>query len=102
VATEVGTLSESSPKPNASACSRRRSAPRLRPSEPNEVLHEIRSASPRVIVSAPQLLPPKLRRFAVVCGRSSSRGDGICVSVVTSPEDSAAAAVTTLKVEPGG
>ncbi len=101
-ATLVGTRRSFSPKPNASACSRSTSSPSCRPSAPNAVLHEILSASASVEVSPLQADPPKLRRSLSVCGRSSSTGDGISVSGVTCPDSSAAAAVTTLNVDPGG
>ena len=65
------------------------------------VLQEISSASVRVRLPSPQLDPPKLRMSAEVWGTSYTGGDGSSWFMVT-PFSSAAAAVTTLKVDPGG
>lgn len=67
------------------------------------MLHEYRSA----MVSVALLLPPQFWRFSftrgtVVCGSGSSAGEFTCVSGLYLPLDSAAAAVTSLNVEPGG
>src|SRR3954451_15296791 len=102
VALVIGT-SDDEPKPNASACRRSALAPSFRPRPPNAVLHETRSASARLIwPPPPHCSPAKFCSLCVVSGRVSWLGAGICVLGVNRPLDSAAAAVITLKVDPGG
>ena len=103
VETRIGICSES-PKPNFAACARIFSPPSSRPSEPKAVLHEISSAWMSVVLSpGPQARPVSLGRLVLVSGRSSSAGPGtVEFSSVTTPLSRAAAAVTTLNVEPGG
>ena len=68
------------------------------------MLHEISSAWMSVVLSpGPQARPSSLGRLVLVSGRSSSAGPGTEeFSSLTTPFSSAAAAVTTLKVDPGG
>jgi hypothetical protein len=87
--------------PNFSASAASFSSPSSTPSAAKVVLQEIRSASGRVRLPSPQLLPPKLRISAEVWGTSNTGGDGSS-RLVETPFSSAAAAVTTLKVDPGG
>ena len=90
-------------KPNFTACSWMASAPRSMPSCPNAVLQETRSASASVVDPVPeQLAPPKLPRTELDCGSWSWSGAGISLSGVRVPDSSAAAAVTSLNVDPGG
>src|SRR5580765_2099575 len=100
--TRIG-IDRASPTPNLAACARSASAPICMPSQPNAGLHEIRNAS--VIVTLPLLEQgrcPSLGRPTLVCGRSSTAGPGSTLWGVNLPPDSAAAAVTSLKVDPGG
>src|SRR5665647_234094 len=100
--TLIGTRRES-PKPNLAACARRASPPRLSPSQPNAVLQEISRACVRVVLLfVPHGRWSSVGKLMVDRGRSSVAGPGILDSSVNLPEDSAAAAVTSLKVEPGG
>ena len=69
---------------------------------PNDTLQDTSSAWVSVIGSPPQLLPFSLTRSVEVCGRSRLAPPLTLVSGVYCPLDSAAAAVTSLKVEPGG
>jgi len=103
VETRIGMVSES-PKPNLAACARIFSPPSSRPSDPKAVLHEISSAWMRVVVLlGPQARPFSLGSVALVSGRSSTGGPGTSeFSSVSSPVSRAAAAVTTLNVDPGG
>ena len=67
------------------------------------MLHDTASASVIVISGVdPQARSSWLGRSAVVSGRSSTAGPGSIEFSVYSPVDSAAAAVTTLKTDPGG
>ncbi len=100
--TVIGTDNRS-PMPNFAAWARKSSAPTCMPSHPNAVLQEISSACVRlVLLLGPQLPLKSLGRSALVCGRSSTAGPGIWLSSVNLPDSSAAAAVTILKVDPGG
>src|ERR1044072_1942914 len=74
-------------------------APMSRPSWAKAVLHEIRRISGS---GPPQAEPPKLRRGSTLWGRGSSVSVGYTGWVrVAAPEARAAAAVTTLKLDPG-
>ena len=100
--TGMGTVRDR-PKPNFAAWSCRALAPSLSPRPANAVLQEICRA--RVIETTPpgpQATEKSLCSLAVVCGRSSTAGPGIWLDSVYCPVDSAAAAVTSLKTEPGG
>src|SRR6478672_4417026 len=100
--TRMGTL-RLSPNPNLAACERSASAPTCRPSQPNEVLQDFCSASStEALPPGPQGWWSSLGSLAVVWGSGSSAGPGIWVSSLNLPDDSAAAAVTSLNVEPGG
>ena len=67
------------------------------------MLQEYRSAIVRVaLLLPPQFQPSSLTSGTVVCGSGSSAGEFTLVSGVYLPLDSAAAAVTSLNVEPGG
>src|SRR5450631_3230271 len=100
--TRIGTRRES-PKPNLAACAWSMLLPRFMPSQPKALLHEISRAWVNVVLSpGPQGWWSSVGRLVDVWGRSRVAGPGICDSSVNLPEDSAAAAVTTLKVEPGG
>src|SRR5690606_21429311 len=73
------------------------------PSWANAVLQEIRSASARVISPVGEhATPPKLPSVVLVCGSGSSLGASMTVSASTAPDSSAAAATTSLNVDPGG
>ena len=70
---------------------------------PNAVLQEICRAWVRdVIPPGPHATEKSLCSLAVVCGRSRTAGPGIWVDSVYCPVESAAAAVISLKTEPGG
>src|SRR6476661_7779025 len=74
-----------------------------RSTSPKPVLQEISSAWVRVDgLPGPQGRPSSLGRSVLVSGRSSRAGPGTTEFSVYLPEESAAAAVTSLKVEPGG
>ena len=67
------------------------------------MLHDTASACVIVISSLdPHARPSWFGRSAEVSGRSRTAGPGSSEFSVYSPVDSAAAAVTTLKTEPGG
>ena len=85
--------------PNASACARSFSAPSVRPRLPNAVLHDVIRACSSVTRVPPQLveLPMEWLEF----GNASELGESTMESG-TSPSSSAAAAVTSLNVDPGG
>ena len=89
--------------PYLSACSTSLSAPSCSPISPKTTLHETVSACSSVIVGAPprQCSPPKFCSVLFVCGRSRTGGLGNRVSGVM-PFSSAADAVMSLNVEPGG
>jgi hypothetical protein len=90
-------------KPNFSACSRSAAAPSSIPTLPNAALHERFKASSSV--ARPLALhdrPSKLGRSLSVCGRSSLGPLYTLVSRRNLPLSRAAAAVTSLNVEPGG
>ena len=83
------------------AVSIRASAPMSRPISPKVVLHDTSRARRRVMLPPAQLRPDaKLPICAVVCGRSRNGGSSK-VSSGLPPRSSSAAAVTTLKVDPG-
>jgi hypothetical protein len=88
-------------KPNFSASAASFSLPSRIPRPAKVVLQEICSAWVRVRLPLPQLDPPKLRMSAEVWGTSRTVGEGSSWVMVT-PFSRAAAAVTTLKVDPGG
>src|SRR5699024_9386892 len=95
-------IDRSWPKPNFRACSSSASPPTSMPSWAKDVLHDMTSDCWIDTVPLPQAPPPELRIVALVCGRSSSAGPSSSESFVYSPDSSAAAAVMTLKVDPGG
>ena len=90
-------------KPNFSACARSLSAPSRRPISPKTTLHETSRAWASVSRGMPprQCSPPKLESLCVVWGRVSCGGFGNVV-VGFIPFWSAAEAVTSLNVDPGG
>src|SRR3954447_9724453 len=100
--TRLGTRSMS-PKPNLAAWVRRASAPSLSPRPPKLLLQDRCRATVSVdCPPGPQGSPSSVGRSVVVSGRSRLAGPGTTESSVYLPEDRAAAAVTSLKVEPGG
>ena len=72
------------------------------PSQPNATLQETLSAWVSVTRLPPQSVPLSLGRLVSVCGRSSVAPPGTIDSGVYCPLESAAAAVTSLNVDPGG
>ena len=102
VAAVIGTWKELL-KPNFSASACSASAPRSMPMLANAVLHETASAFCSVVLpSGPHAEPDQLRSDRVLLGSGSSAGPGTTVLGVYLPDSRAAAAVTSLKVEPGG
>jgi hypothetical protein len=89
--------------PKRSACAASSAEPRSRPSWANVVLQLTAIARTR-LSGWPALHrpPPKLPMLAVVRGSSWRCGSGKIRSGVAMPVSRAAAAVTTLNVEPGG
>ncbi len=88
--------------PKAAAMSPITSDPRSMPNCPKIVLHDRTKAVVRsTSASSPQVLRSALRITAVEPGRSSSAASTNIVSGLASPDSSAAAAVTTLKADPG-
>src|SRR5690348_4216911 len=100
VATRCGRCSSGPPKPNAAACRTRAAWPTRVPRIANAVLHEVTSASSsdsRLLL--PHDSPAKLR-IGLPGPNDADGGESMTVSGV-SPWLSAAAAVMTLKVDPG-
>ncbi len=90
-------------KPNFSASSSIFFWPRVEPILPNTVLQDQRSASRIVAFLQGGMLPSLGSGGVVVPGMIHGSGESVCSSAeVYRPFSSAAAAVTTLKVEPGG
>ena len=98
-----GMVRSASSNPNRSACSRSASAPRSRPSCANAVLQETRSASASVIGSRAAAAAAEVAdasRWSAAASSSSGAGS-TRLGRVAAPHSSAAAAVTSLNVEPG-
>ncbi len=99
-ATRNGTRTSVSLKPKLSAVARILATPVDTPSLANTVLHDRTNASRTVAFSQP--LAPLISRV-VVPGRVYGSGESVGSSrLPTTPASSAAAAVTTLNVDPGG
>ena len=100
VSYEKGIRSERSLKPKARAVAVMSRTPTFTPSFANTVLHDHRKASRRDRSSQPS---DSLVREVVVPGRVYGSGESVGASTsLMTPASSAAAAVTTLNVEPGG
>ena len=73
------------------------------PIEANAVLHDTARAFTNVVLPpGPHAVPDQLCRLRVLLGSGSSAGPGTTVEGWYLPDSSAAAAVTSLNVEPGG
>ncbi len=102
-AARIGTVMSLRSKPNFSAWARSASAPSAMPMAPKAVLQEMRSALSTVVWSlGPHGRPSYVGSPTVVCGSGRFAGPGTTVSLVYLPLASAAAAVTSLNVDPGG
>ncbi len=98
--TEKGIRTPASLKPNASAVVLMFPTPTSTPSFANTVLHDHSKADRSGASAQPS---PSFVRVVVVPGSVYGSGDLVAASrSVTTPASSAAAAVTTLNVEPGG
>ncbi len=100
--TDIGTVNRS-PKPNFAAWDCSALAPSCMPSQPKALLQETSSAwVSEVLLLGPQGWWSSVGSVAVVCGSVRDAGPGSWLCSVNLPEPRAAAAVTSLNVDPGG